>query len=71
MAQRTIYSCDWCGLESPKTNAIGELWVYGGHLDEHESQILCEICKNARLSAIENARRARLESEPDKQRLKR
>ena len=53
MAARTIYSCDWCGADSPLINHVGELWR------KHGDEWLCEVCCRALGEAFAKAKAAR------------
>jgi hypothetical protein len=56
MAERKIYSCDWCHVDSPRGDTIGDGWVT---LDNRPPQHLCGPCNEARRNAIEDARKRR------------
>lgn len=53
MASRTIYVCDWCGVEAEET--VG--WDDLGYSD-----LLCPACVAARAEAIGRAREARVDA---------
>lgn len=60
MAERKIYSCDWCCVDSPLGGLIPAEWVVVkdtdcGYPDGH----LCQDCKNARIRAIQDTRAER------------
>ena len=63
----SIYSCDWCGQQAPKSDEHPESWMYVSHLGEHSSRIpeqegvelICDGCKFLRREVIAAVREKR------------
>lgn len=63
MAERVVYSCDWCCVDAPSSGSIGESWVVLDDVGTKPEGVgkahLCGPCHNARLDALKAARKAR------------
>lgn len=62
MAERLVYSCDWCAVDSPMSGSIPGDWavvddVLAGYGSGKAH--LCPPCKQARVRANQDARAAR------------
>ncbi len=60
MAERKVYSCHWCTVDSPLGSRIPQEWSVVkdtdcGYPDGH----LCQKCKDTRIQAIQEARASR------------
>jgi hypothetical protein len=56
MASRTIYSCDWCGKESPYIGEIPCDWEKQPIEKTSKTELLCASCNATRARAINDAR---------------
>lgn len=57
MAERKIYSCDWCCEDSPLGDRIPAEWAVVKDTDcGYPDGCLCQTCKVARIDAITSAR---------------
>jgi hypothetical protein len=56
MAERKIFSCDWCGVDSPSPGFVGELWKRFDSVEYGTHEWLCEKCVAARVAALDYAK---------------
>lgn len=56
MATKTIYSCDWCGVESPHINNTPCEWETHQVPKMSKAELLCGGCNMLRTKAIADAR---------------
>jgi hypothetical protein len=60
MAERKIYSCDWCHVDAPKAGSVGDGWLVGNELDPLTSKdarvVLCHDCRGIRKQHLMHAK---------------
>jgi len=44
MAERKVYSCDWCGVDSPSPGFIGDTWKIIADPENGSKVCLCGEC---------------------------
>lgn len=64
MAERVVYSCDWCCVDSPLGGSIADGWSIvddsaAGYATPGKKCHLCQTCSNTRITAIQEARAER------------
>lgn len=56
--QRTIYSCDWCGVDAPKPGLIGDGWMFCETplRVQNKREVLCAGCHQVACGVWERAK---------------
>jgi hypothetical protein len=59
MAERKVYSCDWCCVDAPMPGSIGHDWEVVAHPKDGSKLHLCSECFATGVKAWEKARSER------------